>query len=145
MQRSLSILLLCGIASSFSPAIHRRHLCTRLSLSAEAPDKGAGLDKKPDLFDAAEPADSDKPQINSGMDAIKLAATDPAEWLKARQEYDAKVAADMASDGSLEEGALTREDAIKYAGVLVVSFVGGRVFRANKEQEAATYAENPAP
>ena len=74
------------------------------------------------------------PEINSGLDAMKLAATDPKEWMRAREDYDKKVAEDMLLEGG---GELTREDAFKYLGVLIVSFVGGRVFKQGKEGEGA--------
>ena len=73
-------------------------------------------------------------ELNSGLDAMKLAATDPKEWMRAREDYDKRVAEDMILEG---EGALTREDAFKYLGVLVVSFVGGRVFKQGKDDEGA--------
>ena len=79
-------------------------------------------------------AEKPLPEINSGLDAVKLAATDPKEWMRAREDYDKRVAEDMILEG---EGALTREDAFKYLGVLVVSFVGGRVFKQGKDDEGA--------
>ena len=105
------------------------------------------LGQMQDLFDAAaaDGAESDAaapqpaaekplPEINSGLDAVKLAAMDPKEWMRAREDYDKRVAEDMILEG---EGALTREDAFKYLGVLVVSFVGGRVFKQGKDDEGA--------
>ena len=79
-------------------------------------------------------AEKPLPEINSGLDAVKLAATDPKEWMRAREDYDKKVAEDMILEGG---GELTREDAFKYLGVLVVSFVGGRVFKQGKDDEGA--------
>ena len=91
------------------------------------------LGQMQDLFDAAaadgaepdsaapKPAEEKPlPEINSGLDAMKLAATDPKEWMRAREDYDKKVAEDMILEGG---GELTREDAFKYLGVLIVSFV----------------------
>jgi len=94
------------------------------------------LNQMQEMFDAAAADDAPpapaKPEINSGLDAMKLSVTDPKAWLSARKDYDAK----MAEDFDAEEGGLTRADAFKYAAVLIGSSLAGRVFRGMKEDAA---------